>query len=46
MKYEVRKIKVGEYQHLRRAVGWWDTDESEIKEALDNSLYSVTAMSD
>ena len=46
MKYEERKIKVDEYQHLRQAVGWWDTDDSAITEALANSLYSVAVVAD
>ncbi len=46
MKYEERKIEIGEYQHLRQAVGWWDTDDSAIAEALANSLYSVAIVAD
>jgi ribosomal protein S18 acetylase RimI-like enzyme len=45
MKYEVRRITISEYQYLRHAVGWWETDNSATKEALDNSLCSVVAVS-
>ena len=44
MKYNERQIEIGDYQHLRQAVGWWETDDSATKEALANSLYSVAAV--
>lgn len=34
---------VEEYQELRRAIGWWDTDEEATKTALKNSVFSVVA---
>ena len=46
IKYEERNIKLEEYKLLRHAVGWWDTDDSATQKALDNSLYSIAAVSD
>ncbi len=46
MEYEERNIHIGEYQHLRQAADWWETDDSATTEALDNSLYSVVAVTD
>ena len=44
MKYEERKIMAEEYHRLRKAVGWWETDDFATKEALANSLYSVAVV--
>lgn len=46
MKYEERNIKLEEYQHLRQKIGWWETDNTATQKALDNSLYSIAAVSD
>ena len=46
MKYEERNIKLEEYQLLREKVGWWSTDSIATQKALDNSLYSIAAVSD
>lgn len=35
---------VEEYTHLRKAVGWWDTDRDATKKALSKSLFSVVAI--
>ena len=46
MEYEERNIKLEEYRHLREKVGWWETDNIATQKALDNSLYSIAAVSD
>ncbi len=44
MDIEKRIPTVSEYLKLRKAVGWWDTEEDSIEEALKNSLFSVVAV--
>jgi ribosomal protein S18 acetylase RimI-like enzyme len=44
MKYEERGITLKEYQGLRESAGWWETDKTATKAALDNSFYSIAAM--
>jgi GNAT superfamily N-acetyltransferase len=39
-----RNPSVGEYQRLRRAVGWYVLDDEATERGLQNSLYSVCLM--
>jgi ribosomal protein S18 acetylase RimI-like enzyme len=38
---ELRKIIVSEYQYLRRTTGWDMLEDSVVKSALENDLFSV-----
>ena len=44
MQIEYRSPTVSEYQALRATIGWWTIDDSAVKIALQNSLFSVVAL--
>lgn len=44
VKIEERSPTLEEYNALRNAIGWWETEQMSTKRALSNSLYSVVAL--
>ena len=44
VKIEERSPTLEEYNALRNAIGWWETEQMSTKRALSNSLYSVVVL--
>lgn len=46
IKYSEEKISVENFNYLNEKVGWGKRDNIVVKEALDNTLYSITVYDD
>ena len=46
IKYSEEKILVEDFNYLNEKVGWGKRDKIVVKEALDNTLYSITVYDD
>lgn len=44
MDYLENKLTLEDYFYLRRSVGWYNFDESQMSKAVQNSIYTITVI--